>query len=188
MKSIRRDKNMKCKLNNGFTLIELMVVISIITMIFSMSYIFFRSLRTDNIKHAGQMIKATFMRASQLASAERRMYFIAFDKKNAAMSFFEDVDDNKKLDKTIDKQVGETIALPKGTSFSEEPELFQTENPYVGFNSNGTLSVDNDLKFDPPKEADIILLQENKPGKLYLDFQITTGRVNKTVFMETDDK
>jgi len=179
---------MKYKPSNGFTLIELMVVIGIITMIFSMSYIFFRSLRMDNIKHAGQMIKVTFMRASQLASAERRMYFVSFDKKNSAMSIFEDSDDNKKLDRKVDNQVGETIALPKGTYFSEEPELFQVENPYVGFNSNGTLSVDNDLKFDPPKEADIILQQENKPGKLYLDFQVTTGRVNKTVFLETDEK
>jgi prepilin-type N-terminal cleavage/methylation domain-containing protein len=178
---------MKSKINSAFTLIEMLVVMSIISIIASMSFMFIAGMKNDAIKQAGQIVKAVFMRTSQLASGERKMYFILFDKEKFTMAIYEDTDDSKTFDDSKDKAVGEAISLPKGVVFSEKPPLFQRDEVVIGFNSNGSLAVAEDIAFDPPVESDIILEQANRTGKYYIDYSIATGRIGKMVYWESDN-
>ncbi|MDI6732552.1 MAG: prepilin-type N-terminal cleavage/methylation domain-containing protein [Planctomycetota bacterium] len=172
---------------NGFTLIELIVVISIVIVVLSMSVSFLGTLRQDAVKHSAQIVKATFMRTSQLASSQRRMHFILFDKAKAFMSIYEDTDEDNEFKRPIDKQVGETIALSKGVFFSDKTSLFQRAESFVTFNSNGSISLPvgvTDAPLDPPEEADIIIEQKDRRGKMYLDFSITTGQIRRMIYRE----
>lgn len=182
----------KSKDSFGFTLIELMVVMTLIIIVLSMTWIFISGMRRDAIRDAGQIIKATFMRASQLASSQRMMYFLVLNKQNSTMSIFEDTNLNGQYDipssdAVVDKQVGETIVLPKGVTFSKDMTLFKDDDKVIiGFNSNGSLSVSEDKSFNPGIDADIILEQQSAPGKMYLDYSITTGRIGKMAYIIPD--
>lgn len=173
----------------GFTLIELLVVITIVIIVLSISVVFLQQFFSGNaVKYSAQIVRGVFMKTAQLAVTERQMYFIAFDKEKSFMSIYEDSDGNNEFNKSEDKQVGETVALSKGVLFSDKAPLFKSKEPYVGFRPNGSLVLpegvsDISLK-NPPDEADIILEQPGKLGKMYLDFTVTTGRIIRTVYRE----
>lgn len=176
----------KYKLSAGFTLIELLVVIAIMMIALAIAIPFINSMSGNSLKNSAQIVKAVFMRTAQYASTQGVMYFISFDKENSTMSIYEDFDEDNKFDKTKDKQVGETVTLLKGVTFSDMAPLFKEDDVYVGFKSNGSLVLpegvsDLSLGQNPAEEADIILEQKGKPGKMYLDFTITTGRIIRMV-------
>ncbi|MBI4713131.1 MAG: prepilin-type N-terminal cleavage/methylation domain-containing protein [Planctomycetes bacterium] len=178
----------------GFTLIELLVVISIIGIAASIAIAFFP--KGESVKHSGRIIQATFIRGGMLASSQRAVYFIAFDKEKSLMTIYkhketdDESDDTPKLDTQNDEQIGESISLPRGVKFGDTP-LLDSTGPYVGFKGNGTMFLPDgveDKSFKPPPdspvEADIILEQTGRPGKMYLDFTILTGRIRRTVYRE----
>jgi len=173
----------------GFTLIELIVVITIMMIALAVSIPVINSMSGNSIKSSAQIVKAVFMKTAQYATTQGVMYFISFDKKNSSMSIYEDVNEDNEFDKADDKQVGETIVLPKGIAFSDKAPLFKEDDVYVGFKSNGSLILpegvsDLSLDSDSSEEADIILEQKGKPGKMLLDYTITTGRIIRTVYKE----
>lgn len=183
----------------GFTLIELLVVITIMMIALAIAIPVINNMSGNTIKSSAQIVKAVFMKTAQYASTQGVMYFISFDKEKSSMSIYEDGNDDpdagsdpdNKFDKSQDKQVGETVALLKGVIFSDKTPLFKEDQVYVGFKSNGSLVLpegvsDLSLGDNPAEEADIILEQKGKPGKMYLDFTITTGRIIRTVYNKED--
>jgi len=173
----------------GFTLIELLVVIAIMMVAMAIAIPFINSMSGNSIKNSAQIIKAVFMRTGQYGSTQGVMYFISFDKESSFMSIYEDANEDNQFKKSDDKQVGETVALPKGVMFSDKTPLFEADEPFVGFKSNGSLVLpegvsDLSLGQNLAEEADIILEQKGKPGKMYLDFTITTGRIIRMVYKE----
>jgi len=183
----------------GFTLVELLVVVSIVIITLSISVVFLQQFFKRNaVKYSAQIVQGIFRKTAQFAVTERRMYFIAFDKEKSFMSIYEDgkyeeggeeFEADNEFDKSKDTQIGETVALGKGVSFSDKAPLFKSEEPYIGFRPNGSLVLPDgvsDLSLKKPEEenADIILEQKGKLGKMYLDFTITTGRIIKTIYRE----
>jgi len=173
----------------GFTLIELLVVISIMMVALAIAIPVINSMSGNSIKSSAQIIKAVFMRTAQYASTQGVMYFISFDKEKSSMAIYEDTNEDNQFNKSDDKQVGETVSLPKGLIFSDKAPLFKEIDVYVGFKGNGSLVLpegvsDLSLGDNPAEEADIILEQKGKPGKMYLDFTITTGRIIRAVYKE----
>ena len=174
---------------SGFTLIELMVVITIMMIALAIAIPFINSMSGNPLRNSAQIVKAVFMRTAQYATTQGVMFFIAFNKENSSMAIYEDANEDNKFDKSADKQVGETVILSKGILFSDKAPLFKEDEVYVGFKSNGSLILpagisDLSLGQDSGEEADIILEQKGKPGKMYLDFTITTGRIIRAVYKE----
>ncbi|MFA5793942.1 MAG: prepilin-type N-terminal cleavage/methylation domain-containing protein [Candidatus Brocadiia bacterium] len=174
--------------SSGFTLIELLVVMAIIAIAATIAWM---SIPTSNaVKRAGNIVSTVFMKASTLAISERAVYFISFDKEKSLMSIYRNAEEDEtegeeKLDKKTDIIVGEQIQLPKGVKFSKTTPLFQQTETYVGFRPSGMMFLPQgvaDKGLNPPGEADIILEQENKTGKMYIDYTILTGRVRRIVF------
>lgn len=174
----------------GFTLIELLVVISIIAIASTLALSVFP--RSNNVKRGGTIIQAVFMNAGQMAVSERVVFFVAFDKQKSLLSIYrnaeeDDPEGEEKFDKEKDQVVGEQVQLPKGVKFSETTPLLQLAEPYVGFRPNGLMFLPQgitDKSFNPPQEADIVLEQTNRKGKMYLDFTIVSGRVRRIDYRE----
>lgn len=173
----------------GFTLVELLVVITIMMVVMAIAIPVMNSMSGNPIKNSAQIVKAVFMRTGQYASTQGAMYFISFDRVSSSMSIYEDANEDNQFKKSDDKQVGESVVLPKGVIFSDKAPLFKSDDIFVGFKSNGSLVLpegvsDLSLGQNPDEESDIILEQNGNPGKMYLDFTITTGRIIRTVYKE----
>lgn len=68
---------MRRKSQSGFTLIEMLVVISIIILVVSMSLAMLNT-RNTAVKQGGTLVQATFTYARQVASSERVLVWIVF--------------------------------------------------------------------------------------------------------------
>jgi prepilin-type N-terminal cleavage/methylation domain-containing protein len=174
---------------SGFTLVELLVVITIVMILLSVSIVFLGGMSGSAVKSSARIVQSVFMRTAQYATTQRVMFFIVFDKDKSFMSVYEDSDEDGQFSKSKDALVGEVVALSKGVSFSAQPPLFKSAEPYVGFKSNGSLVLpegvpDLSMGDNPAEEADIILEQKNKLGKMYLDFTVMTGRIVRSVYRE----
>ncbi|MFH1228028.1 MAG: prepilin-type N-terminal cleavage/methylation domain-containing protein [Planctomycetota bacterium] len=174
--------------SSGFTLIELLVVIAIIAIAATLAW---QAIPPGNaVKRAGNIVSSVFMKANQMAISERAVYFISFDKETSLISIYrnaeeDDPEGEEKFDKQTDILVGEQIQLPKGVKFSEETPLLKQPDPFIGFRPNGMMFLPQgvaDKSLNPPGEADIILEQENKVGKMYLDYTILTSRVRQMIY------
>lgn len=177
------------KRRSGFTLVELLMVITIVMILLSVTIVFIGSMSGNAVKSSARIVQSVFMRTAQYATTQRTMFFIVFDMDKSFMSVYEDADEDNQFDKSKDALVGEMVSLSKGVFFSGRPPLFQAAQPFIGFKSNGSLVLpegvpDLSLGDNPADEADIILEQKNKPGKMYLDFTVMTGRIVRSVYRE----
>ncbi|MBI5360928.1 MAG: type II secretion system protein [Planctomycetes bacterium] len=137
---------------NGFTLIELMVVISIMLIILSMSVASFMGfIGPARIKSAGIIIQTLFDQVAQTARSERITLFVYFDVKQSTMIIYRDTDDDglfTEADKVLEDRT--PIRLPSKIEFYYQasdpinqppPQLFaQSESKrWVGFTPYGSL-------------------------------------------------
>ena len=174
----------------GFTLIELIVVISIIVLMTSISMVFVsKFIKSENLKHGGLILRTTFMKVRQLAATQRIMHFLVFEPNTSSMTIYKDINGNQTWDKNTDEQVDETIGLPEGISFlsgHDGPPLFNLPEPYLylGFRTDASLMMPTGISdqslVHPPKikETDIVLKQKNQPKtKMYIDFERGTAKI-----------
>lgn len=178
-------KYRSASISKGFTLIELLVVISIIAIASTMALAMFP--KSNSVKQGGRIIQAVFMKTGQMAVTEHAVFFVALDKQKSILAIYrnaeeDDEEGEEKFDKKKDEIVGEQYLFPKGVKFSETTPLLQLSEPYVGFRANGLMFLPQgvtDRPFNPPQEADIVLEQENRRGKMYLDFTVVLGTIRK---------
>lgn len=165
----------------AFTLVELLMVISIIILIVSITVIMLPNLKPSGLKGSAILVRTAFSRTRQLASSERLMYFIYFIPDKGIMLLHKDTDEDSEFNQDNDERVGQPVRLSPEIIFAsgtDGPPIFDLDIPYVGFRRDGSIKFPDgveDLSMgNPPSEetSDIILINEkDRPGKIFLDIE-----------------
>jgi type II secretory pathway pseudopilin PulG len=191
----------------AFTLLELLVVITIIIIMTTVSVVLFGSFTQDKkLKSAGSIVQSAFNKARQLATSERVWHFVVFDTTTnpQQMIIWRDADRDFRLNVNKDQRVEcqDPIVLPDNVVFnttSSPNAMWGGAPPHLAFRPDGTIEIGGpspgeDRALDPASlpahanhgqyaaKADLLLEQTGAPGSLYVDFSAPTGKVLKVWF------
>lgn len=184
--------------NQGFTLVELLIVIAIFALMLSMSAPAISDFRKQReLRSAGQFVQTTFLQSRSLGiSSSGQIYVIFFVADNDAVTLPPSGGSDSvtvqgakgsiytyefRTDDAGDKalfQIGQPLVLPPLVSF-ETPAATKTYT----FNRNGTISFAGNLGNDPDSQdnTDVVIRQTGTNLKCYLDINPNTGKVRFAV-------
>jgi prepilin-type N-terminal cleavage/methylation domain-containing protein len=194
-------KERGCRSSNGFTLIELMIVVVIIMIMLGLSTALLAVFRRGQaVKRAANIVSLAFRQAQIRATATRQIHFLVFKTDPNSDNFVRlvrDLDADKEFDGTADHPDDEAIEggisfLPPQAVFdlnSDCSPLMRRDPAWLGFNPDSSLllagGASDDLLFRPPPSghtADIIIRQRGGRYRTYLDFVQTRGKIRAWVF------
>lgn len=134
----------------GFTLIELMIVIAIITIIATTSIMMVGGLlKGDSVKKGGRILQAAFAKGRQVAATKRMIHYLVFNMNNNMILVFEDTNRDKVFNNSkggdgsitgSDVMVGEPISMPQNVYFDKIfGQSGATAAPYAAFLPDGSV-------------------------------------------------
>jgi prepilin-type N-terminal cleavage/methylation domain-containing protein len=179
------------KNGRGFTLVELLVVIIIIIILAStvvaLMNVFFRG---QGVRQGAATVTMAFAQCKQLAAEKRLVHFMVFTNApdGGRINIYRDGNGNKQWDgAAVDPEIPEkTIELPKYVNFTSYPQWCGIEpSGYCLFNtgfselSAGAFEAANG---SPPGAGDIVIQMQNKPFKMTMDVERSSGKIRKAHF------
>jgi prepilin-type N-terminal cleavage/methylation domain-containing protein len=155
--------------NNGFSFMELMVVIAIVALLVASSIPAFRSYtRNRNLKEGTNMVVSALRKTRSAAITERKRYKTALDTVNQAVGIYLVVDSDPNNDQLVEGWKG----LSNFVKFDTTVDWSVTKNYgggiyWVEFKPNGGTT----------ENATISLLEESTEDTRNIVFYMITGRI-----------
>ncbi len=188
----------------GFTLVEMLVVIIIITIIAGASVMLVNSiLRGQGVKQGAVLVQQAVAQAKQMTAATRRVHFLVFSPLNRDgwLEIHEDTNGDGLYQGDQDPQSQDTDKMVDGVR-ADLPQwvVFETAPAWAGFQPSGYMTLYNSSgglfaevqasQFDmimngpnPNAIGDVVLGITGRPYKMCQDLDRASGKVRRHFFL-----
>lgn len=183
--------DMSRRAGGGFTLVEMIIVISIIMLLSGISFVFFIDLLSPSeLMGAAHKLSSVITAAKQVAGQDRVNVMVVFDKDKNTVDLYKDFNNNNQVDDTDERltsysvQFGDTIKLHKTPDIiicekiGYSRFLFSKTQSYEDvYTSDFDDYYDSDFASFEDDVGDLIFITADKKTKLCMDFDMTRGIV-----------
>lgn len=128
------------------------------------------------------------MKARQLATSEKIVYFLVLDGTRHTMKLYKDTNLSRNFELGVDEQVGEEHPLTKSIEFETGVAGMMASAPpiYIRFYPDGSCILPvAEITYAPDSAiptADLILMQPGQTHKVYLDISPAAGKIRKQAY------